>query len=395
MDTGEYLISEGDSSASGVPVSTKTRPSKAVLALKVFAVVATAVFALVALNGDGVASAQDDSRFNNDTCLGCHDVPSLEVPLPSGEILNAVVDRETYEESVHGQLDLPCVLCHTDIEGFPHPELASDSLRDFTVERYTSCFGCHQGEYTATLDNVHADARDGGNPEAAVCTDCHGAHDVAAPSHRAADIVQTCRSCHSEVYDLYADSVHGAALTNGNTDVPTCTDCHGVHDSEGPTDAGFHLFSPQICAECHADKELMGDYGISTDVFDTYVADFHGSTVVLFEELTPDQDTNKPVCIDCHGVHQIGAADDPTSTVFQENLLGTCQRCHPDATSNFPAAWLSHYPPTPGGLTLVSAVRLFYRILIPLVIGVMVLYIVTDLVPRVRARRKVARVQHG
>jgi hypothetical protein len=320
-------------------------------------------------------------------------VPSLEVPLPSGETLNAVVDREVFEASVHGRLELPCVLCHTDIQRFPHPELDASSLRDYSLGHYESCQGCHLDEYTATADNVHAHALEAGNPEAAVCTDCHGSHDVQPVAGHHADIPLTCRTCHSEVYDLYRDSVHGGALIDGNPDVPTCTDCHGVHSVEGPIDSEFHLFSPQICARCHADKELMGEYGISTDVFNTYVADFHGTTVLLFEELTPDQETNKPVCIDCHGVHDILAADDPDSTVFKENLLGTCRRCHPDATANFPSAWLSHYRPSPSTSPLVFFVRLFYRIVIPLLIGVMVLYVLGDMAKDYRVRRR--ELRHG
>ena len=39
--------------------------------------------------------------------------------------------------------------------------------------------------------------------------------------------------------------------------------------------------SPELCASCHADEELMAPYDISTDVFETYVDDFHGTTVIL------------------------------------------------------------------------------------------------------------------
>ena len=55
----------------------------------------------------------------------------------------------------------------------------------------------------------------------------------------------------------------------------------------------------------------MSKYGISTQVVNTYVADFHGTTVTLFEKISPDQITNKPVCFDCHGVHNIKKVDDP------------------------------------------------------------------------------------
>jgi hypothetical protein len=203
------------------------------------------------------------------------------------------------------------------------------------------------------------------------------------------EVPLTCRNCHSEIYDLYEDSVHGASLIGaGNRDVPTCTDCHGVHDVEGPTDSPFHLFSPQICAECHGDEDLMGEYGISTDVFETYVADFHGKTVILYEDLAPDQETNKPVCVDCHGVHGIRSEDDPDGGVFRANLLGTCQRCHPDATENFPASWLSHYTPKPGSATLVWAADLFFKVLTPLVLACIVLYIGLHFIGRVRGRMR-------
>jgi len=132
----------------------------------------------------------------------------------------------------------------------------------------------------------------------------------------------------------------------------------------------------------------MDPYGISTNVFDTYVADFHGSTVVIFEQLAPDQETNKPVCIDCHGVHHIVPGDDPESSVFRENLLGTCQRCHPDATANFPSSWLSHYEPDLDNAPAVWGVTMFYRVIIPVVIGAMLLYILSDIWRRRRRRKK-------
>jgi hypothetical protein len=161
-----------------------------------------------------------------------------------------------------------------------------------------------------------------------------------------------------------------------------------VHNVKGPTTGPFHLFSPQICARCHADTELMDKYGISTDVFNTYVSDFHGTTVLLYEATAPDQETNKPVCIDCHGVHDMRKVDDPESRVIKSNLLATCQRCHPDATTNFPDAWLSHYQPSPKHSPVVYYVNLFYKIFIPTLIGGMVFFVVTDGSRRILNRRR-------
>jgi hypothetical protein len=348
--------------------------------------------ALVFLALAAPATAQEGQQWNNDYCFGCHDTASLPITFPSGDVVEGSVDKATYDASVHGEAEIPCVLCHADIETFPHPENTAQTAREYGLEMYASCFNCHQEQYTETRDNAHTAAIYEGNPEAAVCTDCHGAHDVQHPSRQKTEIPLTCRSCHSEIYDLYAESVHGAALfEEGCTDVPTCTDCHGIHDLEGPNQGPFHLFSPRICEECHADQALMDTYGISTNVFDSYLADFHGTTVILYEDLAPDQETNKPVCVDCHGVHHILPPDEVDSTVFGENLLGTCQRCHPDATANFPASWLSHYEPTLGKAPLVFGVNLFYQILIPGVIGAMLLWVLIDAFRRMRGYRERTR----
>jgi hypothetical protein len=359
--------------------------------------VAGVAVALALLMASGPAVAQeDDQRFDNEYCLSCHADEALSTTLPGGEPLDLTVEPEVYDDSVHGELGLSCVLCHTDIQGFPHDPITADTSREYTIENNQVCADCHLEQFTAAQDNVHGEALEAGNLEAAVCSDCHGAHDTRAPEPHSPEIVETCRTCHVEIYDLYEQSVHGEALETGNRDVPTCTDCHGVHQLEGPSadsDHPFRLFSPQICAECHADDELMSRYGISTDVFESYISDFHGETVVLFEELAPGQATNKAVCIDCHGVHAIKSADDPDSTVNKGHLLQTCQRCHPDATENFPDSWLSHYIPEPGQATVVFGVQLFYRIFIPLVLGGMAIYVVAHQIRRTIDRRR-AR-EHG
>ncbi len=317
--------------------------------------------------------------LSTEACLSCHGTPGKQITLPSGEPLYISVDRSTYMESTHGRLGYACVQCHTDIGDYPHDEITATTRREFTLQLYTSCAECHQGMYDATLDSVHQKALAAGNSQAAVCTDCHGAHDIGPPDQPRSLIPQTCERCHYQIYQLYKESVHGAALIGeGNPDVPSCIDCHGVHDIQGPSNGTFRLFSPQICANCHADEELMSRYGVSTDVFETYLTDFHGTTVVLFEAIAPDQETNKPVCIDCHGVHDIRSVDDPESSVMKENLLGTCQKCHPDASTNFPSAWLSHYEPSRENAPLVYFVNLFYRILIPGTIGGMLLFVIAD-----------------
>ncbi|HEY3474112.1 MAG TPA: hypothetical protein VGK56_05840, partial [Anaerolineales bacterium] len=96
-----------------------------------------------------------------------------------------------------------------------------------------------------------------------------------------------------------------------------------------------------------------------------------------------------PVCTDCHGFHDIIRPDDPNAGIrFKENLLVKCQQCHPDATTaSFTDSWLSHYEPSPRAWPLVFFVNLFYSIFIPLVLGGMILFVLTDIYRRFIARR--------
>jgi predicted CXXCH cytochrome family protein len=344
------------------------------------------------------ASAQEQQPgVSDESCLACHADPNLSMPLGDGSRLSLFVDPAAYANSVHGQGGYACVQCHSSLRGYPHPTFQASDRREVSLRLYTACQYCHSGEYERTLDSAHDQARARGVREAAVCSDCHGAHDTRRqtdpqtgallPESRSW-IPQICARCHNAIYQKYQESVHGAALLEqGNPDVPTCIDCHGVHRIEDPTTSAFRLSSPQLCAGCHTDPQRMEKYGISTQVLDTYVADFHGTTVTLFEKQSPDAETNKPVCFDCHGVHDIRPTDDPVKGLqVRENLLMRCQVCHPDASANFPDAWLSHYVPSADRYPLVFTVDTFYKFFIPGVLGGMGVIVGLDASWRLRRR---------
>lgn len=346
---------------------------------------------------NGGVSQPDQLSISDEVCLDCHGQPGLEMTLENGEPWELYVDPADHASSVHGESGYACVQCHRSVGNYPHPPFSAADRRDATLQLNSACQYCHTHQAELNLDSVHATAQSEGVREAAVCVDCHGSHTVQRIYDPATGeilpearlwIPQTCAQCHSAIYEKYHDSVHGSALTDeGNPDVPTCIDCHGVHNISDPTTAEFRLNSPEICAKCHTDPAIMDKYGISTDVLNTYVADFHGTTQVLFHQETPEQQFNKPVCYDCHGVHDIARADDPEKGLLvRENLLQRCQVCHPDATVNFPDAWLSHYIPSPEKYPIVYYVDLFYKFLIPTVIGGMGLLVVLDISKRVRDR---------
>jgi hypothetical protein len=357
------------------------------------------VVAIVAAPASASPAALPQQKPDNIACLFCHGKPGLELQLPSGENVSLTIDNAHFKTSAHSTLG--CTDCHSDVTTFPHPVLKAQNARDLSLQMSTACQSCHQDQYTLTEDSVHAKQLAAGNKNAATCVDCHSPHsqpvitdenDVLLPEARL-EIPQTCAHCHNAIYEQYQQSVHGAALTqDDNTDVPTCIDCHGVHNIGDPTTVSFRLNSPQLCAKCHTDPSIMDKYGISTQVLNTYVADFHGTTVTLFNKTSPDQATNKPVCFDCHGVHDIKPVDDPVNGIaMKQNLLLVCQRCHVDANANFPNAWMSHYIPSPTHFPIVYYVNIFYKIFIPTVIGGMLIFVISDIVRRLINRRKGAR----
>lgn len=328
---------------------------------------------------------------NDDYCLACHAVPDQFMVFENGDRVSLTVRADEFHDSVHGADNswqaLNCADCHMD-QNYPHEAKTAESAREYRLEMYPACSRCHEPKYESTLDDVHGAALAEGNENAAVCTDCHGAHDIPVPNEPRSRISHTCEQCHSTIFDDYATSVHGEALLeDSNEDVPTCIDCHGVHNLSDPKTALFRVQSPELCGSCHANEELMTEYDISTDVFETYLADFHGTTVTLFEHDSPDVATNKAVCFDCHGIHDIHRPDDPKNGI-NLNLLETCQQCHPDATENFSAAWTSHYVPSWEHNTLVFLINWFYRLIIPGTVGGLSLLVLTDVYRRVRTRVK-------
>ena len=353
-----------------------------------------------ATSAQATPSYQEDGP-SNDFCLVCHQEQGIALTLGS-ETLPVTINPTLFGLSVHAEEGIGCVDCHTNISDYPHPDVKEKSVHAFSLASNETCRDCHQDQYSTVQDSVHQKAISAGKENAPLCSDCHNPHTqtrvigtesgqltIAARLH----IPETSAQCHSDKYEQYKASVHGKALTEeGNLDVPTCTDCHGVHNIDDPTTASFRNNTPALCADCHDNPEIMDKYGLSTKVTETYVADFHGTTVTLFEQQFPGQATNKAVCSDCHGVHDIAKVDNAeTGIALRENLLVKCQRCHPDATANFSASWMSHYEPSPEHYPIVYYVNVFYKFFIPMVLGGMIFFILTDIYRRIVNRTKGAK----
>lgn len=288
-------------------------------------------------------ASQPPSQQPDDYCLSCHSKPGLTMTLASGEAISITVTAETLANSKHSAIGIQCQNCHTEIKSYPHPAITFNNRRDLSRSYYQACQRCHPTNYTKTMDSMHAKAASAGNPNAPICTDCHGFHDVQAPDKPRANISNICGKCHTDIYAQYKTSVHGAALIQeNNTDVPVCTDCHGVHNIQDPRTQQFRVNTPELCAGCHSNQQLMAKYGINANVYNIYKTSWHGVDVSVYQAKWPDNWHNSAVCTDCHGVHDIRKTSDPASHVNPTNRLATCQKCHPGAGPNWVDAWTGH-----------------------------------------------------
>jgi hypothetical protein len=164
---------------------------------------------------------------------------------------------------------------------------------------------------------------------AAICTDCHGIHDIqgVGEPHLMAKRPETCGKCHVLILAQYKESIHGKEALKGNIDAPLCVDCHGEHKISSPLEKGASTSPgkiPDTCSACHARPELMQKYGIPSDRIKSFIESLHGIAVGLGDKAAAN-------CASCHGVHDIRPAIDPLSSVHPANLARTCGQkgCHP------------------------------------------------------------------
>ena len=165
-----------------------------------------------------------------------------------------------FADSIHGRalnksglvVAPNCATCH----GNHDIRRASDDksrVNRFNVPK--TCGTCHAGIRAIYETSVHASALREGNPRAAVCIDCHTAHDTkVVDAAWKADLVKECGTCHKESIRTFRDTFHGKVTTLGFTRAATCADCHGSHGILPQKDPGSLVSDArrtQTCRKCH------------------------------------------------------------------------------------------------------------------------------------------------
>lgn len=335
------------------------------------------------------ADAGNPSQETEAYCLSCHSNPDLSMTLPSGDVVPLYVNPDELKLSIHSPLGIECEACHTGIKIYPHPAISYQTQREMTRAYTQNCEKCHSAIYEKAQDSMHAQVA-AERPEAPVCTDCHGSHEMHSPNEPRALISTTCSKCHGEIYEQYKTSIHGSALIGeNNPDVPVCTDCHGVHNIQDPRTVQFRIESPELCASCHANAELMSKYGLPSDVYNIYKLSWHGVDVSVYKARWPTIWHDSAVCTDCHGVHDIQQTSNPQSRVNSTNLLATCQKCHPGVDPKWMQAWTGHNEISLERTPLLYTIDVFYSSLTPAVLWAAGIYVLLQIIRNIvdRARR--------
>lgn len=274
-----------------------------------------------------VSSVTRSVAETKDSCVDCHSV--LSAPLE--------VTQETFSRDIHAQKGLTCVSCHGGDATSDDPDKAMNPKAGWKgrIDRKQIpqlCGSCHSnpayirqydpGLRTDQLDQYHTSVHGkrlvAGDSKVAVCTDCHGVHDMRVPSDprssvNPVNIATTCSHCHADAaymkpygiptdqYAKYNTSVHHEDLIlRGDTSAPTCTTCHGNHGAAPP---GVDKVQ-NVCSTCHVFQAQMYGKSSHKEAFDA---------------------ASLPGCVVCHSNHGI---THPTDAKLAANSEGVCMQCH-------------------------------------------------------------------
>jgi len=238
--------------------------------------------------------------------------------------------RVEFDKGIHKSEEIGCISCHG---GDPEATTVAAAHRGNGYRGKprrrdipSLCATCHSSavrmrpynlpsdQYTLYQSSHHGIALARGDEGVAVCTDCHGVHEIRPaddPQSKVArrNVPATCGRCHHLTADMkrrghthdplaeYKEGAHGRALlVEGNDAAPECADCHGKHSTAPPTLGDVE----KVCGQCHTKER--GFFQMSA----------HRGTL----EMDARND-----CAACHGNHRTASAD--------VKMFGAvCQKCH-------------------------------------------------------------------
>jgi cytochrome b subunit of formate dehydrogenase len=200
-----------------------------------------------------------------ETCGRCHD----------GDEGGPV---ESYRGNVHGEgllvkglaVSATCVDCHGHHTMLPPSEPDSPL---HPLKAPDTCGKCHQGVEDIYLASVHGRRLLAGEEDGATCTTCHSSHGIGPIEEPfLQSIVEECSHCHLDLGRSYLTSYHGKASRLGYGETAVCSSCHGAHDILPESDINSRVHPDNLiktCSACHEDaNENFVKYITHLDITD-------------------------------------------------------------------------------------------------------------------------------
>lgn len=133
-----------------------------------------------------------------------------------------------------------CVQCHRPVFGEYQGSIHASALKRRTYDA-PFCSDCHGSHYVLRSADLESQVNPVNVPS--TCASCH-----------AVGLLMSKYDVSSDTYETFRQSVHGRKLALGESDVAVCTSCHGVHNIRSPEDPKSSLSSANIvetCRKCH------------------------------------------------------------------------------------------------------------------------------------------------
>src|SRR5208283_4201760 len=191
----------------------------------------------------GITGIPHDDKLPPAQCASCHEK-----------------EAGAYAKSIHGMSHAmgasgaaTCASCHGDHEIAPVKHADSPV---FKLNLPQTCARCHSNDRLTSEYRI-------GSPQApanyadSIRGQAHRKMGLSvaqsSPTNKA-NIADTCGQCHVGIEAIYSQSVHGVLLARGDRRGPVCSDCHSAHQISAPSGVNFKAQSDLVCGRCHQDR---------------------------------------------------------------------------------------------------------------------------------------------
>ncbi|HEB85084.1 MAG TPA: hypothetical protein ENI92_08810 [Bacteroidetes bacterium] len=244
-------------------------------------------------------------------CVQCHGSHEIRVRADTRRVCGVCHNDAVrkFDGSVHNLDDeaqgLSCTSCHSAHTKGERGNMLPADWRLFTVER---CLSCHKNQSADYLASHHYRQVKKGNPDAPICTDCHGNHEIYSPEDPRSQVHvdrldATCDRCHTG----HAATIHRKSEVDPR--LMTCVACHTGHQTQMDRVEStiFKETVPETCLRCHGEdrhkKESLA----------------HGRMMIV------DENGQEANCTSCH-IYHWKLPDEAHKAAASERIA--CINCH-------------------------------------------------------------------